>query len=112
MKHASTLKRGRPLARSASKLSRSARLKKVGRRGAADREAIALVRAEVLARCGGRCERCWGRRKLDLHHRLPRSRGGEHTAANLCALCRVCHAQVHAGSSDAAKWIVTRRGVA
>lgn len=107
-----TLKRGKPLARSASKLSRATRLKPVGKRGAADREAIERVRQVVLARAGQRCERCGERRPLDLHHRLPRSRGGTHGVENLVALCRDCHRAVHAGASDAGGWIVTRKGAA
>lgn len=112
----STLKRTKPPARGKSKLSRSARLKPIGKRGAADREAIEAVRAEVLARAGHRCERCGlsiefvGR--LHLHHRKTRAQGGGHEAENLSALCKACHAQIHAGSPDAAKWIETRRGAA
>lgn len=101
-----------PLKRGPSRLKRSTRIRPVGKRGAADREAIERVRQVVLARAGQRCERCGERRPLDLHHRLPRSRGGAHEAGNLVALCRVCHRAVHAGAADAHRWIVTRKGAA
>lgn len=100
------------LKRKAKALKRSTRIRPVGKRGAADREAIERVRQVVLARAGQRCERCWGRGRLELHHRLPRSRGGTHEASNLVALCRVCHRAVHAGAADAHRWIETRKGAA
>lgn len=110
------LARGTRISRGDSKLSRTTRIRPIGKRGAADREAIAAVRAEVLKRAENRCERCkrpsTSVGPLDLHHRLARSQGGGHEAANLRALCRVCHAQVHAGSADAGRWIVTRKGAA
>lgn len=116
----SALKRGpKPLARGkalsrGSRPKRAKRLRKVGKRGEADRLALAAVRLEVRLRAGGKCERC--RRAacvpLDLHHRLRRSQGGKHEAANLALLGRRCHDEIHAGSADAAQWIVTRRGAA
>lgn len=58
------------------------------------------VRAEVVARSGGRCEGrvapgCNGRGE-HMHHRLRRSQGGGHTAAVLVHLCAPDHRAVHA----------------
>lgn len=110
------LSRSSKLKRGPSRLKRSNRIRPVGKRGAADREALERVRQVVLARAGQRCERCGERRPLDLHHRLPRSRGGTHTAANLAALCGGpdgCHARVtDHRAHDWRAWIVTRRGAA
>lgn len=111
-----TLSRGtKPLARG-STLKRTTRIQPLGKRGREDREAIDNVRAEVLERALYRCQRCGeGERvvgRLQLHHRLPRSRGGKHEASNLAALCRVCHRAVHAGAADAHRWIETRKGAA
>ena len=38
-------------------------------------------------------EKCWG--PLDVHHRLPRSRGGKDVPMNLLLLCGFHHRQVH-----------------
>lgn len=100
------------LSRGDSKLKRS-RLRPIGKRGAADREAIAAVRAEVLKRAENRCERCGVSSRevgaLHLHHRKMRSQGGTHEAANLNALCLTCHDEIHLGAKDAGKWIVSRK---
>jgi HNH endonuclease len=50
----------------------------------------AKLRALVLARDGYACARCGKLLHGDyysLHHRLPRGRGGTHTAENLVTLC-------------------------
>jgi 5-methylcytosine-specific restriction endonuclease McrA len=102
--------RSKALARSASKLARSHRLRRVGKRGEADREAIERVRPLVLERAGHRCERCGKEGRLDLHHRLARSQGGGHEASNLAALCSGpsgCHRRAHAHLiADWRDWIV------
>ncbi|QPZ39724.1 HNH endonuclease [Paramicrobacterium chengjingii] len=58
------------------------------------------VRAIVLERSGGQCERCFSAGPLELHHRKFRSRGGKHTVENLVALCgwgnhTGCHGLAH-----------------
>lgn len=58
------------------------------------------VRAVVMARARYACEARLGPScdidyAIELHHRLRRSQGGTHTAANLVALCRPCHRSVH-----------------
>ena len=56
-----------------------------------------LCRSVVLARSGGRCERCNGIGK-SYHHRKKRSQGGEWSAENVVLLCgdgtRGCHGWV------------------
>jgi 5-methylcytosine-specific restriction endonuclease McrA len=99
--------RSKSLARTASKLSRSHRLRRVGKRGEADREAIERVRGEVLERAGHRCERCASTWRLELHHRLRRSQGGSHEPENISVLCQTCHRSIHAALvHDWRDWIV------
>lgn len=62
----------------------------------------ASVRRAVEARSGGVCEGCGRRRATDKHHRLYRSRLGEHTVENLLDLCGPgnadgCHGFAHSG---------------
>lgn len=40
------------------------------------------------------CAKC-GKRAVDIHHVVHRSRGGTDEAANLDALCRECHEEIH-----------------
>ena len=54
------------------------------------------VRACVLVRDNRRCRVCKTRDGVDVHHIRFRSVGGEDSTANCAALCRVCHADVHA----------------
>jgi len=108
-------KRTKPISRQSAGLKRASRMKPIGKRGVSDRDQLRAVRPVVLARAGNRCERCGRAGKLDLHHRKMRSQGGTHHASNLAVLCAGpsgCHAQIHAGSADAARWIVTRKGAA
>jgi 5-methylcytosine-specific restriction endonuclease McrA len=57
---------------------------------------VKSVRAAVVERAGGKCERCglwptWGH----AHHRKPRSLGGKWTVENIILLCPSCHAKAH-----------------
>lgn len=76
----------------------------------------AKLRALVLARDGYACARC---RQLlqgsyySLHHRLPRGRGGTHTAENLVTLCGSgtspgCHNDVesHRAQATIDGWLI------
>jgi 5-methylcytosine-specific restriction endonuclease McrA len=54
------------------------------------------VRAWVLVRDSRKCRVCKTAEGVDVHHIKFRSVGGEDTAENLAALCRVCHAEIHA----------------
>jgi hypothetical protein len=55
------------------------------------------LRALVRDRAGGMCECCGDRLSpiFQAHHRKLRSRGGQDSAANLAALCGLCHRRVH-----------------
>jgi 5-methylcytosine-specific restriction endonuclease McrA len=54
------------------------------------------VRQTVLLRDHYRCRSCGTPEKVDVHHIRFRSMGGEDSPRNTCALCRVCHAEIHA----------------
>lgn len=51
------------------------------------------MRRAVLARDGHRCRApgCGRTRFLEVHHRLPRERGGDNRPDNLITLCSACH---------------------
>ena len=55
------------------------------------------LRDLVRTRAGGLCECCGDRLSpiFQCHHRKLRSRGGQDSAANLVALCGLCHRRVH-----------------
>jgi hypothetical protein len=61
---------------------------------------LARASKAVKARSAGRCEAEFvpscERVGVHAHHRLPRSRGGPHTARNLLWVCLRCHDQIHA----------------
>ena len=50
------------------------------------------------------CEKCQAEGKLtpteEIHHKLPLSQGGTHARENLIALCKPCHAKIHAENGD------------
>lgn len=107
------LSRGSTPLRRVPPLSRSKGLRKVGKRGKAIREALAILRGIILDRDDYTCRRCLDPRSqpLDVHHRLARSQGGTHSPANLVTLCRACHDAVTFGTPpDRARWVETRRG--
>lgn len=106
------LRRGKPLARGKG-LTRSGFLRRSsGRTRNLDRPTTtparakatpipADVRDQVRARSQGRCEVFDGAARCPsdahhMHHRLTRSRGGEHTAENLLHVCASDHARIHA----------------
>ena len=67
----------------------------------------------VMARSGGRCERC-GDRATQCHHRRPRMAGGStaigmNAPSNLCALCSDCHMTVesHRAAAIEAGWLLS-----
>ena len=53
------------------------------------------LRAFVLRRDGGRCQRCGGKEKLECHHVIPRTAGGLDTPSNTRILCAACHDSLH-----------------
>lgn len=75
------------------------------------------VRAAVLARAAGWCERCGAAEPVEVHHRRPRGMGGSkaadtNSAANALALCGECHRVVESDRDDATQfgWLI-RQGV-
>ncbi|ACX51981.1 HNH endonuclease [Ammonifex degensii KC4] len=54
------------------------------------------AREKALCR-DGTCVLCGSRKDLQVHHLVPRSKGGTDTPANLVVLCRECHRKLHAG---------------
>jgi 5-methylcytosine-specific restriction protein A len=50
------------------------------------------------------CEQCLANGRYvkteEIHHKLPLSQGGTHDRENLIALCKECHARIHASSGD------------
>jgi 5-methylcytosine-specific restriction endonuclease McrA len=49
----------------------------------------------VLERDSWRCQKCGAVKDLQVHHRIPRSRQGNDTLANLVTLCAYCHMEQH-----------------
>ena len=61
------------------------------------------VRREVLARARGRCQApgCRNTHFQELHHIIPRAKGGTNDPKNLIVLCSRCHALWHRKNLDA-----------
>ncbi len=57
------------------------------------------LRRAVLRRDGGRCQvpGCRHATFVDVHHLVPRSNGGRHSAENLVTLCSAHHRAIHRG---------------
>jgi 5-methylcytosine-specific restriction protein A len=57
------------------------------------------------------CEECLKKGKYvatqEIHHKLPLSKGGTHDWSNLIALCKECHARIHAKNGD--RWHTRKR---
>jgi len=76
---------------------------KVHRRGRRSKSTIPpRIRREVLARDRHCCRRkgCNHNRFLEIHHIVPRSRGGTHDPSNLVTLCSSCHRLWHEKGGD------------
>ena len=56
-------------------------------------------RQEALIRDNCQCQQCGAYRDLDVHHKLPRGKGGTHALENLTTLCRRCHEAQHSRHS-------------
>ena len=52
-------------------------------------------RRRILDAYGWRCATCGRAGRLELHHKIPVSEGGDDSDANLCPLCRPCHFAEH-----------------
>lgn len=57
------------------------------------------------------CEQCYDKGVLveteEVHHKKPLSQGGTHDRSNLIALCKECHARIHAESGE--RWNGTKK---
>lgn len=53
------------------------------------------TRIRVYRREGYRCALCDSTQYLQIHHYIPRGKGGSNSLHNLICLCHVCHAQAH-----------------
>lgn len=54
------------------------------------------IKKEVLARDNWQCQECGAKNsELHVHHKVPLSRGGGNTPANLISLCKNCHTESH-----------------
>ncbi len=60
------------------------------------------TRRKVLAQARHRCQTpgCNHTRFLEIHHVVPRSKGGSNELSNLRAHCSACHARIHAHGSN------------
>jgi 5-methylcytosine-specific restriction endonuclease McrA len=68
-----------------------------GRQRRAARKIVTHVRADVVKRANGCCERCglYCGDAGHAHHRIPRSRGGQWTVENIQYVCPGCHLEAH-----------------
>ncbi len=64
------------------------------------------TRRQVLAEARHKCQRpgCNHTRFLEVHHKIPRSRGGSNEPSNLICLCSACHRLLHEMGS-AVSWV-------
>ena len=53
------------------------------------------VRPKVLERDGYKCRECGSRKRLEVHHIVPLSKGGSPWPKNCKTLCRKCHMRLH-----------------
>jgi hypothetical protein len=51
----------------------------------------ARTRQQVLTRDNTRCRMCGSARTLEIHHMVPRVKGGSNLPDNLITLCSMCH---------------------
>lgn len=59
------------------------------------------TRIKILRRLGVGCSLCgWNEASCDLHHILPKSKGGTNNHLNLTLLCPNCHRLVHSNKID------------
>lgn len=58
-----------------------------------------LRREQIFSQCGRRCENCGNRKMLQVHHKVPLSRGGTNKIYNLKVMCVTCHQKAHGGKN-------------
>ena len=59
------------------------------------REKWLRIRSYILFRDGFRCQECGYYKHLEVHHIVPRSKGGTDEFSNLVTLCKECHDVIH-----------------
>ena len=63
-----------------------------------DQKGFYNLRAYILHRDNYQCQKCKAKNTiLQVHHIIPRSKGGTNTPSNLITLCESCHKAVHNG---------------
>ena len=60
----------------------------------------AETRKEVYRRDGWRCALCDCSQTIQVHHAIPRGKGGSDSPQNLITLCARCHAAAHGMDLD------------
>ena len=58
------------------------------------------TRNNILERDQYSCRICGSKKNLDIHHRIKRRNGGDHTPDNLITLCRRCHRYIETCDYD------------
>lgn len=62
------------------------------------------IKQEVYDEVDGKCQQCGGRGE-QVHHVMPRSRGGRGVKTNALLLCHSCHETVHRNNDLLNDWI-------
>jgi 5-methylcytosine-specific restriction endonuclease McrA len=60
-----------------------------------ERERWLYIRSQILLRDDFRCQECGYYKHLEVHHIIPRSKGGNDEPENLITLCQRCHSKKH-----------------
>jgi len=60
-----------------------------------NKEIIEATRQYAISVYGDSCILCGENRLVDVHHLIPRSKGGEDKIENLVVLCPTCHYSIH-----------------
>ncbi len=60
------------------------------------------IRVQILAKARHKCQTpgCNHTRFLEIHHLIPRSKGGKNNISNLRVFCSTCHSRIHAHGSN------------
>lgn len=62
------------------------------------------VRKQIMQDSDGACRSC-GRRATQIHHVMPRGRGGRGVYSNGMAVCNDCHTKIHRNNDVLEYWI-------
>jgi len=115
MRNRAEMKRS-PLKRSRPSYQRTPLRRSQGlRQRSAKTQAVYEIRRPLVARLLEErplCERCQMARSEDVHELCPRGRGGSVTLESNCvALCRACHAHIHAHPAESERdgWLISRK---